>query len=106
MHTLREFLKLVGGNIGQRERVLYTTWGLTFFWGVLNHYSFSSGESALTILLGASGGVIASYTYRTSAAAQSGPSSPDVRIQVPSSGPSSSTPASPPSDPPTDPGGR
>ena len=96
MRTLREFLKIVGGNVGQRERVLYTTWALAFTWGVLNHYAFSPGESALTILLSASGGVIASYTYRASTANPSG----SVTTKLPVSTDLAS------GDPPTDPGTR
>lgn len=61
-------LKMAGGHLGQRERVLYSTWALTFLWGVLDHYKFSAGESALTLLLTASVGVIGSYTYRASTA--------------------------------------
>lgn len=55
-----------GGNLGQRERVLYTTWALTFLWGALAHFDYAADDTALTVLLTAAGGVIASYTYRGS----------------------------------------
>lgn len=66
MSKLQAILKILGGHIGQRERVLYTTWVLTFIWGGLRHLGYAADDSALTVLLTASGGVIASYTYRVS----------------------------------------
>lgn len=59
-------MRTIGGNIGQRERVLYTAWIFTFVWGIAAHYNFAADPSALTVLLSASAGVVASYTYKPS----------------------------------------
>ena len=60
-------MRTLGGNVGQRERVLYTTWAMAFAWGIADHFKFAPDPSALTLLLTASCGVVASYTYKASA---------------------------------------
>lgn len=61
-------MRLIGGNLGQRERCYFTTWALVLVAGALTHYGYGPAESSVTLLVTMGGGIIASYTIKTSAA--------------------------------------
>lgn len=60
--------RLLGGNIGQRERVHVTMWLFSMLSGVASHYNMGIPSEALMLLLGTGAGLLGSYTYRASAA--------------------------------------
>ena len=60
-------MRTLGGNVGQRERILLVTMAYTILAGVLAHYGMGPDATAALTVTGGAIGVVGSYTYKASA---------------------------------------
>lgn len=63
-------MKIIGGNVGQRERILFVAMAYTLLAGVLSHYGFGPDSTTAMIVVTSAAGVVGSYTYKQSKAAE------------------------------------